>query len=218
MVSYLLVMKKKYCLILLISLFSGHLLSQTTVKVDLMKNSWLSINGTTNVLSFKLVQNGDKLLNKPITITATQNQNKVFLSQNQLNINTKNFSSDNPMALRDFLKLIKSDAFPSIKVQLNHIETPQENDKEIYSKVNASVNITITGITHQYNIPVSSAKKGDFISLKGIKKISIRDFGLEPPVEMMGLIKVSEWISIDFQMTCKIELNKEATLALSSTN
>jgi len=183
-----------------------------------MTNSWLTINGTTNLLSFKLVQNGEKLMNKPIIISATQNQNKIYLSQNLLNINTKNFSSDNPMALRDFLKLIKSDAFPSIKVQLNHIETPQENDKDLYSNVNASVNITIAGVTHQYNIPVSLIKKGDFISLKGIKKISIRDFGLEPPIEMMGLIKVSEWISIDFQMTCKIELNKEAALALHSTN
>jgi hypothetical protein len=211
-------MKKINFLLLVIILFSGHLLSQTTVKVDLMKGSWLSINGTTNVLSFKLVQRGEKLLNKPITITATQTQNKIYLSQNQLVINVKNFSSDNPMALRDFQKLIKSDSYPSIKVQLNHIETLPDNNKELYSKVNASVNITITGVTHQYNIPVTSTKKGDSVSLKGIEKISIRDFGLQPPIEMMGLIKVSEWISIDFQMTCKLTVGKENTLALSSSN
>jgi len=211
-------MKRFLSHISLIILFSSHLLSQTTIKVDLMTNSWLAINGTTNLLSFKLVQHGEKLLNKPITITATQNQNKVYLSQYQFVINVKNFSSDNPMALRDFLKLIKSDSYPNIKVQLNHIEMLPDNSKELYSKVNASVNITITGVMHQYNVPVTSTKNGDYVSLKGIEKINIRDFRLDPPIEMLGLIKVSEWISIDFQMTCKIELNKEATIALHSTN
>ena len=202
-------MKKLIGLITLIILFSSNLASQTTVKVDLMKNSWLAINGTTNVLSFKLIQHGEKLLNKPITITATQNLNKIYLSQNQLIITVKNFSSDNPMALRDFLKLIKSNSYPAIKVQLNHIETLPENNKDVFSKVNVSVNITIIGLTRQYNFAVTSNKKGECVSLEGSKKISIRDFGLEPPTEMMGLIKVSEWINIDFQMICRIIVNNE---------
>ncbi len=207
------VMKRIGSVILLIILFLGSLSSQTSVRVDLMKNSWLAINGTTNVLPFKLIHSGDKLLGKSITMTATQNQNKLYLSQNQLAIQVKNFSSDNPMALRDFMKLIKSDAYPAIKAQLNYIETAPGNEKDIYSKGNAFVNITITGVTQQYSIPVSSNKHGDYISVVGGKKISIRDFGLEPPVEMMGLIKVSEWISIDFRMVCKLTFNKEESLA-----
>lgn len=211
-------MKKFGSIILLISLFLNSLSSQTSVKVDLMKNSWLAINGTTNILPFKLTHNGEKLLGKSITITATQNQNKLFLSQNQLAIQVKNFSSDNPMALRDFMKLIKADAYPSIKAQLNYIETVPGNEQDIYSKGNASVNITITGVTHQYSIPVSSNKRGEYISVVGGKKINIRDFGLEPPVEMMGLIKVSEWISIDFRMVCKLTFNKEEPLAQNKSN
>jgi hypothetical protein len=207
-------MKKSiFGLIFLLSLVSTNMFSQTTVKVDIMKNSWLAINGSTNVLSFKLTHNGEKLLGKSITITATQNQNKLYLSQNQLAIQVKNFTSDNPMALRDFMKLIKSDTHPTIKTQLNYIETSSETDQDAYSKGNVSVNITITGITHQYSIPVSCSKHGEIISVVGVKKISIRDFGLEPPVEMMGLIKVSEWISIDFKMFLKITLVKEAPIA-----
>ena len=200
-------------LIFLLGLVSTNISSQTTVKVDLLKNSWLAINGSTNVLSFKLMHNGEKLLGKSITITATQNQNKLYLSQNQLAIQVKNFTSDNPMALRDFMKLIKFDTYPTIKTQLNYIETSAETDQDAYSKGNVSVNITITGITRQYSIPVSSTRHGEIISVVGDKKINIRDFGLEPPVEMMGLIKVSEWISIDFKMLFKLTLVKESTLA-----
>jgi len=42
------------------------------------------------------------------------------------------------------------------------------------------------------------------------KKISIRDFGLTPISQMMGLIKVSEWIDIDFHMICKITTSEES--------
>ena len=102
-------MKKIISYTLLLLMLSCNLSSQTTVKVDLLKKSWLSINGTSNIISFKLIHNGEKLLGKSLTLTTTQNQNKLFLSQNQLSILVKNFSSDNVMARRDFLKLIKSD-------------------------------------------------------------------------------------------------------------
>ena len=203
-------MNKIKSIILITILFSGVLYSQTIVKVDLMKNSWLAINGSTNVIGFRLIHNGDRLLGRSITMTANQNKNKIYLSQNQMAIQIDNFSSDNVMALRDFKKLIKSDAYPTIKVQLNYIETLPGNEKDVYTKGNASVNITITGVTHQYNIPVSSSKQSENISVIGGRKINIRDFGLQPPVEMFGLIKVSEWISIDFRVVCKLTINEPA--------
>lgn len=174
-----------------------------------MKNSWLAINGTSNILSFKLTHNGEKLLGKSITTTVTETQNKIYLSENRLSIEVKNFKSDNRMALRDFLKLIKSDSFPTLDVQLNYIETVQGVETDKYSKGNASINISITGVTKQYHIPVSSSRHGEYISVDGAKKINIRDFGLEPPVEMLGLLKVSEWITINYHMVCKLTFAKD---------
>lgn len=174
-----------------------------------MKNSWLAINGTSNILSFKLTHNGEKLLGKSITTNVFQKHNKIFLSENKLSIEVKNFKSDNKMALRDFLKLIKSESFPTLDAQLNYIETTPGIEKEKYSKGSAFLNITITGVTKPYTIPVSSSRNGEYISVDGTKKINIRDFGLEPPVEMLGLIKVSEWISIDFHMVCKLTFTKD---------
>jgi hypothetical protein len=201
-------MKKIISYTLLLLMLSCNLSSQTTVKVDLLKKSWLSINGTSNIISFKLIHNGEKLLGKSLTLTTTQNQNKLFLSQNQLSILVKNFSSDNVMARRDFLKLIKSDIYPTINVQLNYLETANGKKIEANSKGDAYVNITITGVTKQYHIPVTSNKEGEFVLVDGNKSINIRDFGLTPPVEMMGLLKVSEWIDLDFHLICKITMSK----------
>ena len=202
-------MKRLLGIILLFSVFSSYLFSQTTVKVDLLKSSWLAIHGTTNVLPFKLIQDGEKLLGQSITMTATESQNKIYLSQNQLTILVKNFSSENPMALRDFKKLIKADIYTSIRAQLNYIETLPVIGNDLHLKGNVSVNITIAGVEKQFTIPVSSNRHGEYVSVVGGKKISIRDFGLEPPTEMLGFIKVSEWVSIDFNMICRLTFDKD---------
>ena len=180
------------------------LFPQTTVSVLLQNNSSISINGTSNLLSFKLTQKGDKLANKTFVITASQIRNKIILSLNQHSIVVRNFDSNNKMALRDFFKLLKIDTYPEIKIQLNYIESMKSAPLNDYSKGQASVNITITNVTRQYMIPISSNKSGDLYNLTGRMKLNIKDFGLVPPIEMFGLIKVNEWIDIDFNLICKI--------------
>jgi len=178
--------------------------AQATFSVELQRNSSLTIHGTTNLLSFKLSQSGDKLLKRNFIITATQNKDKIVLSQNQQSILVRSFESKNKMALRDFLKLVKADNYPNFNIQLNYFEIQPKTTSAYISKANVSVNITITGKTKQYNIPITSNQEGDLYTLNGREKINIRDFGLIPPVEMMGLLRVNEWIDIDFHVICKI--------------
>ncbi len=71
----------------------------------------------------------------------------------------------------------------------------------------ANVDLTITGQTKSYSIPFETHQNDSKIHLKGNKRISIRDFGLEPPITMMGLIKVSEWIEIQFSTDCIVRKN-----------
>lgn len=180
------------------------LFAQATVSVDLQENSSITINGTSNLLSFSLSQSGDKLSNRNFILKASQIQNKIFLSLNQHSIEVKKFSSKNKMALRDFLKLLKSDTYPTIHIQLNYIENQPGTINNDYLKGVASISLTITGVTKQYLIPISSNKAGDFYTFRGKKKLNIRDFGLIPPIEMLGLLRVNEWIDIDFNLICKI--------------
>jgi hypothetical protein len=36
--------------------------------------------------------------------------------------------------------------------------------------------------------------------------MTIRDFGIEPPVALLGLVRVSEWIEIDFDLVCEYKI------------
>ncbi|MNX24805.1 YceI-like domain protein [compost metagenome] len=203
---YLCSMKILVKIALLYLLVSVPIFAQPLVNVSLQKNSSLIITGTTNVVSFKIFQNGEDLSNKKLSFTTSQNQNKISLSENKLSVAVKNFSSHNKMALRDFLKLIKSDTYPNMQVQINYLDLQPSLEKNQPNSMNAIVSITITGVKRHYSIPVSYSSDGDLYFIKGKKKLSIRDFGLTPVSQMMGLIKVSEWIDIDFNMICKIKV------------
>lgn len=198
---------KKLASFLLTALFFSNLsYSQSTVSVDLQKGSSVVINGSTNLLKFKLVQNGEKLQRKTITASLTQGQNKIILGQNQYAIAIKNFSSDNIIALNGFLKLMKSDEYPNLIVQLNQLQIQPTSEKTHLSGIKANMNFTITGITKTYSFPITATKVGDQYRIDGNLDLNIHDFGLVPPVAMMGLVKVSEWINIDFSLVCKITL------------
>jgi hypothetical protein len=203
---------KKPVIVLLFLIFAIiSIIAQTTFCViDIQKNSTIKINGTTNLLSFELTQKGDKLSKRNFIINATQNQNKIFLNENEHSVNVKDFNSSNKMALRDFLKLVKADSYPTIGIKLNYVEVDQKLSNKNISKANVSVDITITGKTKQYSFPVTSNHDSDSYTLKGTEKLNIRDFGLEPPVEMMGLIRVNEWIKIEFNIICKINFYKQS--------
>ena len=199
-----------YILVVLVQLVSFKMHAQSVVSIDLLKNSSLIINGSTNLLTFRLVQNGDKLLRKTQTVKATHSKNKVYLSENKLTIAVKNFSSNNKIALDGFLDLLKADTHPNLTVEFNYLEMPSTEKDELL-KTKTLVSFTITGITKQYSIPISATHVGDQYTINGNKSINIRDFGLEPPVRMMGLVKVSEWINIDFHLICNVAIRNTAT-------
>ena len=201
-------MKKIYTVIILIFLYHQAGFSQTKATVSLEKSSILTIHGSTNLLTFKLIQGGDKIMNKPLELTATRQANKYMLSKNKLSITVENFKSDNIIAQAEFYKLMQTQKYPTLKIQLNHFESETTDNPAQFTKGNALLSFTITGVTKQYLFPVSISTKGNLVTVTGRKRMTIKDFGLVPPVAMLGIVRVSEWIEIDLKIICKVELTE----------
>ena len=180
--------------------------AQTQARLELDNSSSLTIFGSTNISKFKLVLPGEKFPGKLFNFSYQQNQERISLSQNRLALEVKNFTSTNRIALNGFLKLIKSQTYPVLDIQLNNLEiiSPVPGSNSINGK--AFLNITITGVTKQYQIPFSSISENGMRYADGKMRISIRDFGLIPPVEMMGMVKTSEWIEINLHIVARISL------------
>lgn len=198
------VMKKIVASLVLFFAIASPVMTQTLVSAEVQKKSFLNISGSTNFITFKLYQNAETLSKGKLNVATTQSQNKVFLSQNQLSVVVKNFDSNNFMALNEFFKLLKSDTYPILQVQINFFDLQPITEKGLYYMGNASISITITGITKQYLIPISLSSNGDLYVVNGTKKLNVHDFGLNPQPKIMGLMKVSEWINIDFHIIYKI--------------
>lgn len=190
---------------------------QKNVSIDLLKGSSLTIYGSSNVVPFKIHLKGDNFPSKNISISAIHRDNKIFVSESILSINVKNFTSENRMALKDFKKLIKHDRYPEISVEITSLEMTKKTCVRECSAGNATGYLTITGIKKEYNIPLSFNKFDKVFIAEGKIRINIKDFGLTPPTEMMGLIKVSEWIEVVFNLNLSMEeLNPEKNSVASA--
>jgi len=73
---------------------------------------------------------------------------------------------------------------------------------------NAEITITITGVAKNYQIPFTTFRVGDLVTVEGTHKFSIRDFGLIPPTKLMGLVRTSEIVDIKFHFIFKMN-NKD---------
>jgi len=77
------------------------------------------------------------------------------------------------------------------------------------------IDVTITDVTRRYIFPVTADRNGNHFTFDVKKEISIRDFELTPPVHMMGMLKVDEWITINLFMECGILPADQAELTPS---
>jgi len=110
-------MRKIITMVVALLLATGILSAQhesISLAVDVKEKSVLSIHGSSNIVDFKLYQPGARFIREKLYITASRLDNKLYLSENRLEIPVKDFTSSNKMALRDFYKLMKSDDYPLI--------------------------------------------------------------------------------------------------------
>lgn len=202
-------MKKNIGILFLCFFLSQSFSAQNLVPTEIQSSSYLTINGSTNLIKFELHQNHEKLSKGKLKVGTTISQNKTYLTQNQLSVMVKSFTSNNFIALKEFFKLVNSDTYPALQVQINFAEPLLISEKGQNYSGNALISMTITGVTKQYTIPVTLKTNGNIFILDGNKKLSIHDFGLYPKPKMMGLVIISDWIDIDFHIVYKIQTSAD---------
>lgn len=166
----------------------------------------LTISGKSNIAPFELKQKAEVFLKEQLRLILKNADNKLYISENELSIPVKKFTSDNPAVAYDFRKMLQADHYPCLTIKLLYAE--QNGSVKINSKVKsiAYVAIEITGKTRPYSIPVITEITDKTIHITGTKRIDINDFGLKAPTNMFGLIKISEWINIEMDITLNYAL------------
>ncbi len=160
--------------------------------VVIAPNSELIIKGTTNVNSFKCEFNINEI-NTPIPLYYKVIEDRIVFEKAKLVLSNDCFDCGNKGMNKDFMKLLKSDEYPEIELQLKEIT------KNNVSTMNALLELHIAGKSKSYHVPLT-VNDNETIFVSGTLKVDITDFDLEAPKKALGLIVVSDDVEISFQL------------------
>ncbi|UJH90837.1 YceI family protein [Antarcticibacterium sp. 1MA-6-2] len=174
--------------------FSQNSYEKKTVRI--LPDSHLKITGDTNISKFKCDFNTARL-ERTSSVEYKVHENHIKFSNATLKLENEGFDCGNKAINKDFHSLLKTDKYPQISLELTEIHLYKEKSGKAY------VTITIAGNKKDYTLPVEISKKASAANYAGTLKLDIRDFDLEPPKKMFGLIVIKDEIEIDFNLAVK---------------
>ena len=97
---------------------------------------------------------------------------------------------------------LKAEKFPHIQLKINSFSFSKD-------AVTASGHLTVAGVTKPVELQVALSAEGENLRMKGTKTLLMTDFGIDPPVMMLGTIKTRNEIEINFDVICLINSKKK---------
>jgi len=180
--------------LLFILVFSGH--AQTgmeTREVSILPNSSLSISGSTNINTFDCDFNTRGFKNEGFEVHYTGNDNILYFKNSVLPLENKNFDCGNRKINKDFHKLLKTEEYPEILLKIKKIDLSRGEDATV------TLSFTIAAIENDYRFPIEISWQNQ-LRFKGKLQLNIKDFNLEAPSKIFGLIVLEEEIEINFNL------------------
>lgn len=171
-----------------------------TSTVSFCEGSSLKIKGSSNVNKFECVLDMN-ILSEHMEVLYEESKDYLNFTNTKLVIPARHFDCGGKMINKDFQKLLNVDNFPEIKLALKRVM----KSKISQDCTMATIEVIICDIKNTYDVPISTSKSIEGINIDGILALSINDFSLEPPKKMLGVIKVSPIIEIEFLLNFRVE-------------
>lgn len=163
--------------------------------VQILPDSHLTITGDTNISKFKC-DFDTKSLERTRSIELKSFENHINFKNALLKLDNQGFDCGNRAINKDFHELLKTKQYPQIILELTEVHMYDEKSASAY------VTITIAGKKKEYTLPIQI--EGSAIKhFAGKLTLDIKDFGLEPPKKMFGLIVIKDEIEINFNLAVK---------------
>ena len=157
-------------------------------------DSYLKIKGKTNISTFECNFNMNTLSDS-IKVNYKDLDRIIKFNKATLILPNVQFNCGGKAINNDFKKLLNTDEFPEIIIKLKQI-SKVGIDK---NSITATVEIMICNIVNTYTIPISIIKE-DRIFVRGTLPLDINDFSLAAPTKILGMVKVSSLIEIQFSL------------------
>ncbi len=109
-----------------------------------------------------------------------------------LTVQVRDFECPNAEMTEHLMEALKPDEFAEITFRLDSYEPAGP-------RVRASGTLTIHDVTQAITIPVTLTPGGQGVAIEGETSIDMTTYGVEPPVVMLGLMKVGPQVRIEFE-------------------
>lgn len=104
----------------------------------------------------------------------------------------REFKCPNEEMTQHLLEAMKADKFAEIVYRLEQYEVKG-------GQTQATGTLTITGVTQPISLPVAVKASDKEVQIEGNTRLDMTKFGVDPPVVMLGLLKVGPQIRIEFK-------------------
>ena len=203
MVNY----KQFSLIIILLFFFSPQVFGQESDRIIHYKvRSEVTINGTSNVKNFTCTAIKDYYQN-PNKVIVTRNPG-IFTYQNAIvHINVDNFDCHMNKMTKVMKQTLQAEKYPTVIVEIKKIKLPDQRMTRLENGDNivADADVTIAGKTKSYKIAFENViiEKNKLVTFNGKLDLDMTAHDIVPPT-VMGFIKVSQHISIDFILNFKV--------------
>lgn len=106
--------------------------------------------------------------------------------------------TDNKLMQKDFYNLLEADKHPYIQIQIEEQKVIRALET---SNQRLEFRVTLAGVTNYLTFDLNSIRTGEntwFLESK--KSVMLKQFGLEPPKKLAGLVKVDQKVIVKFGM------------------
>jgi hypothetical protein len=165
-------------------------------RIFIHPSSKVVVYGSTNVNNFKFDYTEEITIEKPVRVR--RQEGALQLSGGFIDLKVHSFDSGNGIMNKDFRKMLMEEENPFIQVELVSL-SPKWLSDQAWLEGRADITVNINQVVKKYTVSCKVENPGSLL-IYGRQKVLLTDFGLTPPVRMMGMVKVNEWVDLDFAL------------------
>ncbi|MGQ7871085.1 YceI family protein [Sunxiuqinia sp. sy24] len=161
--------------------------AQIQYKLD-SKNSSMLVKGTSTIHDWEMA-----VENLQGAFTLQEDQDLDQLTTGHVLLDVESIKSERSLMNKKTYEALKEDDFPQIKAKVSQV-TPNGNSGSVL------LELTIAGKTQEVTDDFEFSAANGTITVQGVLDLRMSDFGVEPPVAMMGTIKTGDEIKVEYKL------------------
>ena len=152
------------------------------------KNSSMLVKGTSTIHDWEMTV-------EDLRGAFTLQENHVLnqLTAGHVLLDVKSIKSERSLMNKKTYEALKEDDFPQIKARLTEV-------KQDETSASVVMELTIAGKTQKVEDDFKVTTENGTITVQGVLDLKMSDFGVEPPVAMMGTIKTGDEIKVEYKL------------------